>query len=239
MVCRRALKTVALLLAATATIVAVALSGAHFVRQRSTEGWHATAGPNDLHTQLDGIQASLDAIQRERKYDSIRTAASSTSAYLSTLDGIQTSPHAIHTSLHDIHVLGGTGEGSVDKEKQFAGEKAEKQLKASAKKLAGTAAPIAAPDSAQTTSTDTDLRKGTTGEGYWVFLHNRNATTIASEVEASCGSSCEFPISGLALEPPQQKYKFEGHNPATDVCRNQANNNLDHYNHYWLLSTHI
>jgi hypothetical protein len=107
-----------------------------------------------LHTQLDIIQASLPSSFVEKEYDSIRTAVSSTSAYLSTLDGIQTSLHAIHTSLHDIHVHGGTGEGSVDKEKQFAGEKAEKQLKASAKKLAATAAPIAAPESAQTTSTD-------------------------------------------------------------------------------------
>eukprot|EP01051_Picozoa_sp_SAG22_P003704 SAG22_NODE_183_length_16031_cov_36.647000_16_plen_539_part_00 len=49
------------------------------------------------------------------------------------------------------------------------------------------------------------------GDGYHVTLHNRNPAALAVEAAASCGSRCQFPISGQALSPPQERYAFEGH----------------------------
>ena len=64
-----------------------------------------------------------------------------------------------------------------------------------------------------------DKRTGAPGEGYHLTLHNRKPETMAAEVAASCGSHCKYPISGLALNPPQKRYSFEGHDPNGDVSR--------------------
>lgn len=71
--------------------------------------------------------------------------------------------------------------------------------------------------SAAVTTVATGQESPATGDGYFITLHNRDAGTVANEVAASCGASCRFPISGLALSPPQQRYQFEGHNPMAEV----------------------
>ena len=64
-----------------------------------------------------------------------------------------------------------------------------------------------------------DKRTGAPGKGYHLTLHNRKPETMAAEVAASCGSHCKHTISGLALNPPQKRYSFEGHDPNGDVSR--------------------
>eukprot|EP01052_Picozoa_sp_SAG31_P047082 SAG31_NODE_9271_length_1306_cov_1.309859_1_plen_321_part_10 len=54
------------------------------------------------------------------------------------------------------------------------------------------------------------------GLGYQLVLANRDSAAIAAEAAQSCGRNCLFPVSGLALSPPQERYAFEGHNPSSD-----------------------
>ena len=46
--------------------------------------------------------------------------------------------------------------------------------------------------------------------GYQIALANRDAAALASEASQSCSGACRYPISGLALSPPQEPYPFKG-----------------------------
>ena len=48
------------------------------------------------------------------------------------------------------------------------------------------------------------------GLGYQIVLANRDPAALASEASQSCSGACRYPISGLALSPPQEPYPFEG-----------------------------
>jgi hypothetical protein len=50
----------------------------------------------------------------------------------------------------------------------------------------------------------------TNGLGYQIVLANRDPAALASEASQSCSGACRYPISGLALSPPQEPYPFEG-----------------------------